>query len=436
MSIPSDLFDQLLTGYLDDALSPDERARVESLLQSNPQVSADLAELRAMQASLREIADLDSTIRLDAGFADRVLGAAVDRARTEGLNEDHPLVRLTDQPSSNSAPTGRISLYRYAGVMVGLAASIAIAVFALRGDPSDDKPLALAGITQPENAERERAAIGRSGDLESSSTDESIVGIDSFNADGVDAGETETGREAPEPMLEAIATVDRPTTDVPSADVPCRVRAMCPVLDVPSADVPSVDARSFDASKAGLSQNIASQAAKQQQPAVQLGAILVLEVRLTAAGQMSNAIASSMRTAGLQPADEKALPGELAEQLASSDEPIVPEGDMTVLYLQATAKKLDRFYLSLLADQAGVESVGMSLAVNAPILQIVRSLTPDPTTIRHANTSLELSSEQSVVGDLAGQLSRLDFAPLSRETATAMSQNDPDEPAQILLLVR
>ena len=123
MSIPSDLLDQLLTGYLDNALSPDERARVESLVESDPQVAADLAELRQLQKSLRSVAEADASIQLDTGFADRVLGAAVDRARSEGLGEDHPLVRLADQPSAPVPSRNQSFPYQYAAVLIGLAAS-------------------------------------------------------------------------------------------------------------------------------------------------------------------------------------------------------------------------------------------------------------------------------------------------------------------------
>ena len=131
MSIPSDLLDQLLTGYLDDALSPDERARVESLLKSDQQVARQLSELRALQASLRSIADADASIRLDPGFADRVLAGAVDQARIEGLSDDHPLMRLTDQPSVSTPVVRGNQPLGYAAILVGLAASIAIAVVML-----------------------------------------------------------------------------------------------------------------------------------------------------------------------------------------------------------------------------------------------------------------------------------------------------------------
>jgi len=406
MSLPSDLLDQLLTGYLDDALSPDERARVNSLLESDPQVASELADLRELQASLRGVAAADSSIKLDAGFADRVLGAAVDRARTEGLGDDHPLVRLTDQPSGSPISTDASFPLRYAGILVALAASITIAVVTLRPGPIDN-PLdqnlqSIAKLPSPNDVAQDDVAQEKVG------TDDAIAGEpinermlanrSSTAAESVAKVESSDASDTPEP--EAITSVEISKT---------------PLTLSASADVPQQTKRS---------------------PAVQLGAILVLDVRLTAAGHMDNAIASSMRTAELDKASEQELPESLVGSIGKSTDGITSSDDVAIIYLQASAKTLDRFYLSLLADKSGVESVGMSLAMNAPILQVVQSLSPDPTTVRHTSRSLELSSEHGVVNQLVGQLDRLEFAPLNREMAGAMSPSGPDVPAQILLLVR
>jgi len=163
--------------------------------------------------------------------------------------------------------------------------------------------------------------------------------------------------------------------------------------------------------------------------AIQIGAILVLDVRMTAAGHMDNAVLASMKKAGLKQADRKELPKELADQFTGTNR---DPDSAAVIYLQASAKTLDRFYLSLLGDQVGIESVGMSLAMDAPILKIVQSLATDPTTVRHDKTALELTG----VEGFAGELSQLDFAPMNPQTAGAMSPSGPDVPAQILLLVR
>ena len=46
MSLPPALIDQLLTGYLDEVLSADELARVETLLKTEPAIAEELAKLQ------------------------------------------------------------------------------------------------------------------------------------------------------------------------------------------------------------------------------------------------------------------------------------------------------------------------------------------------------------------------------------------------------
>ena len=73
MSLPPALIDQLLTGYLDEVLSADELARVETLLKTEPSIAAELVKLQEMRSALKAVALADSDIRLDAGFAERVI---------------------------------------------------------------------------------------------------------------------------------------------------------------------------------------------------------------------------------------------------------------------------------------------------------------------------------------------------------------------------
>jgi hypothetical protein len=410
MSIPSDLLDQLLTGYLDNALSPDERTRVEALLESDPQVAADLAELKQLQQSLRSVAKADASIHLDQGFADRVLDASIDRARNEGLGDDHPLVRLADQPSAPLSQDRQSFPVRYAVTLVGLAASIAIAVFVLRPDQVDDGPIPkrIAKADVPAEVAEPDATFDP--------TKDTVIANDSSVAAPAIASAQPAGRQADQSM-ETETSVDRSETPAP-----LRVKVTQSAPPKQPAD------------------RVSEPAAKQapaQQPAIQHGAILVLDVRLTAIGRMKDAISAAMQDAGLNPADKQELPDELVGAVNEGENETKVDDDVTVMYLQASAKTLDRLYLSLMSDQEGIDSIGMSLAVNAPILKVVDSIAPDPTTVRHDNTALQLSGQQAVVGGLAGQLDQLRFTPLNRATASAMSTSSgPDVPSQILLLVR
>ena len=100
MSLPKEILEQLLSGYLDDALSADERARVERLIETDADAASQLEQLRDLRQALKEVSRADAGFKLPAGFADRVLDASVAAAASEGLSEDHPLVRLAEQPTS------------------------------------------------------------------------------------------------------------------------------------------------------------------------------------------------------------------------------------------------------------------------------------------------------------------------------------------------
>ncbi|MFK8112624.1 MAG: anti-sigma factor [Rubripirellula sp.] len=401
MSLPRELLDQLLTGYLDDALSADERARVEQLLQTDDQIVNELAQLREIRDSLKAISLSDASIRLDDGFADRVLGAAVARAHAEGLNEDHPLVRLAEQPSTASA-AGRkqmSSSWGYAGLLVGLAASIVIAVLTLRPEPSEFA----------QNAEKlatESLAISE------------VPGTEPFE-DVIDPVPAVVSEASPELASEQVATVDPGIEKVePKQTEPD------PMMESPKASVESIaDATKIEISSANT---------------VPSG-ILILNVQLTEAGRDSGAIGNAMELAMLEPATEKKLTGQMATFVDKTFDRS-EQDDTTVLYLQAPAKKLDQFYIRLLLDQEGVQSVGLTISFDAPIVATAEAVRPDPTLVRHDNTALELLRNEQV-DRLAHELGGMQYAPLSRDALPPIAPLNPQTPgedvsAQILILVR
>ncbi len=400
MSIPRELLDQLLTGYLDDALSADERAHVQQLLNSDGEVVKELAQLRELRRSLQAVAKADSDIKLDPGFADRVLGAAVARASAEGLAEDHPLVRLAEQPSTTRT-TGDGSVWRVAGILVALAASIAIAVFTLR-PAADDPRFQIAvvpdipivdpgaavipdpvGIVEPE---REPSGVLDPGLIASGSP--TGVEPESGNPDGGTAS------------VESVAG----NTDMDRA-----------VPSTPELATPELATTDLDSDAAGV------------------GAILVLHIKRTNAGRESRAVIEAMRLASLAEASKKEVTSDMAGFVSETQE---ESGEASLLYLQAPAKNLDRFYLRLLSDEEGIESVGMSIAFKAPILRVVDALRAEPTAVRHQSASMELLSDEGVVEHIVAELRQLEFAPMNRGAMDLRPTKGADEIAQVLVLIR
>ena len=389
----------MLSGYLDGTLSADERARVEQLLQSDTEFSDELAQLRNLGRSLKAISDADSDIKLDAGFADRVLGAAVARACAEGYGDDHPLVRLSGHPSTPARTARGASSWRYAGVLVGLAASIAIAVVALRPEVTQDPGLALLPETQSTAQEN---PLSVPDPLTESAT--KLVDSDAKRPVAPTEDESEVEPDSTQSTMKQLESPPQPTEAIARSET----RPMKEFVEPPATT-------------------------KMEVPNTSSGAILVLDVRRTASGRQSGAVADAMEHASLGPASEKEITEEIVglvkETQQSADE------EVSVLYLQAPARSLDRFYLRLMADREGIESVGMTIALDAPVMKMVRALRSDPTAVRH-NASLQLISENGVVGQFASQLGQLQYIPLNQAALNTIPSKGPDVPAQILVLVR
>lgn len=65
--------DELLSGYLDDELGPEDRARVEAALEADPTVAERLADLAAVSGALRSTLERAADEADFTGFADRVV---------------------------------------------------------------------------------------------------------------------------------------------------------------------------------------------------------------------------------------------------------------------------------------------------------------------------------------------------------------------------
>ncbi|MEX0712513.1 MAG: zf-HC2 domain-containing protein, partial [Pirellulales bacterium] len=90
--------DELLSAYLDDELSADERARVERLLAEQPESRALLEDLRALRSGLEAL----PRHRLESDFSGRVLRRA-EREMLAPELETGPADRLRGLPGTPSA---------------------------------------------------------------------------------------------------------------------------------------------------------------------------------------------------------------------------------------------------------------------------------------------------------------------------------------------
>lgn len=122
---------ELVTDYLDDRLSPEEKMRVDEHLQANPRDRGLLAEYQEMQQALRETPRYE----LDEAFSSRVLQSIKISARNVEPGEAvevHQAVRSTKKSAT--------AQWRYTASMIAsLAAILLLAFFLLpRAQETDD----------------------------------------------------------------------------------------------------------------------------------------------------------------------------------------------------------------------------------------------------------------------------------------------------------
>jgi hypothetical protein len=403
MSVPRELLDQLLTGYLDDALSDDERARVEQLLQSDPKIVNELSQLGDMRQTLKAVAKADAVISLDKGFSDRVIGAAVARARAEGLGDDHPLVRLAEQPSTTRT-SGHAAPWGAAGVMVAIAASIMIAVIVLR-PPADDEM--LIAEANPNLVETDPTVAP-----------ENVVVAPDVVIEG-DVVIEAPGPVVPEEMIASSSS--QPTVETPR--------------EVSPPETPSLE--SIAGSPEALQELLEQAAALEGRE----NFVFVLDVRLTKEGRESDAVRKAMEFASIARPSKKDVTDELAAFAKEAVEPGADSEEATVLYLQSTAQKLDQFYLTLQDNFAGVASLRLALPVDKSIQVAVEAVAVEARLVRHNEATLALFSETDVIDRFAQRLDQLPYFAMKRAGENKLPQlvplkNDVDIPAQMLVLIR
>ena len=421
MSLPKDLRDQLLSAYLDDALSADEQSRVDRLLDSDPDARDELDSLRQLRSSLRDVARSDSDATLGTHFADRVLGAAVAQARSEGLAEDHPLVRLAEQPSTTRAPAASPA-WLTGGLLVGLAASIALAVIMVRPQDDSGSRIALAPggsdvvSPLPEDPPSVMPEVAPRIDLAQQSPGadgqpESVI-VEDVPPEVADV------RPQVAPSVESIADVEPPAVEVmePKSVQPESVE---PIRESPAPMVAGTDL---------------------DERAIGTGSLIcVLDVRRTPQGRQNRAVESALRTASIASANRKELAPDVVSSIdPDAVEPVGDEDEVSVIYLHVDGKKFDHLHRVLWQDQQGVESVRIHFSMDKRFTQVADSLRVDPTAVRLEDEVYELYSEQGAVDQLVDQLNRIDFGnkPERGEGSARPVVSGADVPAQAIIVIR
>jgi hypothetical protein len=412
MSLPNELREQLLSGHLDDALSADERARVDHLLANDPEFADELEQLREIQATLAAISSSEDEIRLESGFAERILDAAVAQARFEGLNEDHPLLRLAEQPSLQQ--NKRSAGWRVPVTIAAVAATIALAFFAVDFGKQQD-PIAKNPPSKPSSLENESVSDGS----------EKILSTEPGPA-MLAEGPSPTSGTAEE-RIEAVASVPVMPPEIAAQEIPETASSTMEIRDASSESIASAE-------------SIPPATAARQNPIDErmlLGGspVMVYSVQLTKQGKETDAVNAALADAQIGATRQQKVSDEIAGFFTGNNEESSEATNARVLYLQAPLKNLDRFYLSLMADEEGIAQVGMSIAFNTPMKRVVDSLNVNPTTVRHDGRVLELVGNATVISQIAAELDELPFS-FNRSNSLKIQNDGPDEMGQVLLLIQ
>ena len=418
--------DQLLSGYLDDALEADELQNVERWLQDDSDVANRLRELVDVRDSVRQVFQQAPTVKLPDRFSTKVLTAAVARAREEGVDESHPLMRVQEQPLTSviSRPQP-VSSRRLVLVVATLAACLVALVFAFDlggSDQAEELPLiaqsdGVAGsAVSPEASSAEVAAkTGSSEGSQASST------LDSVASNLEQETTVESSASNVNSLVENASNADDQSSD-PSKMGSSSAAALA------AADPLDVDPTNGTASKSALK-----------------GAVLVLDIKQSDAGRSQQAVRKAMEAVGIRGSNQLLLGQESLAGLVGQSGTVGTESDgkpatvsnASLLFLQLSAKQFDRFYQMVWSDQKGVDSLAMSIAYDAPILNLVQSIQQDPTTVQHESMAFEIESEEDQPNLLIDKLQQLPLVPMDRTVLVSPGLGSGDDlQTQVLLLVR
>lgn len=403
MALPPENIEQLLEEYLDDALRGDERQAVEDALANDSAIAERLDDLLAERALRLQAMLGDSrfeNVRLDAGFADRVL-AAVDRA--EGVAPTVPLKFASNKKNWKPVVIA----------VAALAACLMLAYLGLMpgGDSSVDGP-EVAGSNLVVPAVPNDAAVPG---------------------------------EVPVPSVD-LANV--PAVELPQANPSMAIAASDSVQEVPGKDLVQPPAAMDDVpapEMVAAARPAAELSPSLQFPADDLKMVMVYEVSQTELGKANGAVVAALKEAGIdlkarQPVADEVV-GYLQEaNLVAAEAEAGASG--SILYVEASGKSLDRFMVSMFADSDNIAGLRWSLAFDPPVVAAVKELEKiDPAKVQHeggASTAWQLTRQGAGAENFEFPDGPSRLQPLQRDSwkAVGSAPLGPDIQSQVLLLIR
>jgi hypothetical protein len=408
--IPEELLLRL-SAYMDGDCDEDERAAIENELARNSSARTALQALENQQRLLRDLANQTMKNSLPANFPDRLVDLAIERAASEGLSENHPLVLAGSSPSlaqSYVRPADRTP-HRSSRRVITAAISVAASIMLMgwlgwswMDGENNSETKRLAGISSlPANSSSDpivnQAEIAQ---LESSLPIENSIASDN-TSDKVAAKDDSTAKVAPVEMASLPTTMPTPAADTGS--------------------VANVEPKTDSEPNVSVPLN---------------GMLLVVEVHCVEGVSQDALIQQAMEWAGIQENSKHEITDEIASVAADK---VKSNESFQVIYLSAPARQLDRMYLRLVSDSANVKTVGLAIATDAPILDLSESIQKQPTNIRDTAVAIQVANLDPN-STLADKIESLTFLPITDGPVSLGSGGDApsgdDEMAQMLFIVR
>lgn len=432
-----------LSLLVDGQLSDAERESLERELRSDPDAQALLGDMRKRREVMRQMF-LETAGGLPPGFADRVIDAAIERAQREGLGEDHPLILAAEQPSeptfapSSMVARSNVRRNRTAAIAATvLAASVGGVMWFLGGSVPID--IAQAPVA-------DHGAMTTPADAASDGVDD-VEGFEGFEK--ITASEQDLAASSPANGRENdLAQTDGPSqTNNPSQTNATVVDGIAAKVDVSrrfdDGPLPATNGLATNGLAAVDGSQAASRPVDSQPPSLLTGAVMVYEVVCNDSSTRDMVLADAMRSAGLRLESQQRISDGLvtaATEASGVDE----RANFQILYLSASAKRIDRLYFELLRDRQYVRSVGLSVAFSAPIVAAVEALSKASPSGRSATGDgavFPVAIEDDTRA-LVENLNELTFMPISAGDGPNSGGGQMgaslggDEIAQAILIVR
>jgi hypothetical protein len=218
----SELDDELLSAYLDDELSPEDRAAVESRLAADPAAQQLLHQLRAVceavQALPQEVVghDMRDSILHQANAARQSATAAGPRAAEEhtDVSNGQPSTALDDAPKLTIGRTRR------GWVWASLAIAAALLIMAFGREPERDR---LPVVAQHQDKDRLRNPRGGATDLEVRAVNEPAASVAEFES--APPPDNRFAWQAPATDMDAVPAPETASAPAPSSGPQPRGRA-------------------------------------------------------------------------------------------------------------------------------------------------------------------------------------------------------------------